>query len=103
MRRITSGWVRFQTSGGSPNWRPLANSIVPIAPSAMIGSALGEQVAELLAGLAAVDGAARGGVGETVVVDRLEHCRLGRLGRRGTRCLGHVDVGCPCLDDSRRR
>ena len=37
MRRMTSGWVRFQTSGGSPNWRPFANSIVPIAPSARIG------------------------------------------------------------------
>ena len=36
MRRMTSGWARFQTSGGSPNWRPLAKSIVPIAPSATI-------------------------------------------------------------------
>ena len=32
---MTSGFERFQTSGGSPNIRPLANSIVPIAPSAM--------------------------------------------------------------------
>ena len=33
---MMSGFDRFQTSGGSPNIRPLANSIVPIAPSAMI-------------------------------------------------------------------
>jgi hypothetical protein len=33
--RTTSGFERFHTSGGSPNIRPLANSIVPIAPSAM--------------------------------------------------------------------
>src|SRR3954451_6133912 len=38
MRRTTSGCDRFQTSGGSPNWRPAAKSIVPIAPSARIAS-----------------------------------------------------------------
>src|SRR6185369_11538445 len=32
----TRGVDRFQTSGGSPNIRPLAKSIVPIAPSATI-------------------------------------------------------------------
>src|SRR5437868_12730473 len=37
MRRTTSGWLRFHTSGGSPNWRPSANSMVPIAPSASTG------------------------------------------------------------------
>src|SRR3954469_14610212 len=34
---MTSGWARFQVSGGSPNWSPLAKSIVPMAPSAMTG------------------------------------------------------------------
>src|SRR5215207_1574727 len=34
---MISGCSRFQTSGGSPNSRPLAMSIVPIAPSATMG------------------------------------------------------------------
>ena len=75
---MTSGWARFQTSGGSPNWRPLAKSIVPIAPSATIGPARVEERAELRVRGAAVDRATGLDVREGLPVDGLED-RDGRV------------------------
>ena len=78
---MISGWVRFQTSGGSPNWRPFWNSIVPIAPSAMTGPPLREELAEAGAGRAAVDREAGLAVGERGGIDRGQRLRAAGGGR----------------------
>ena len=91
---MTSGWVRFQTSGGSPNCRPFCEEHRAHRAVGHDRAAVLEELAEAGAGRTAVDREARRTVRERGGIDRPRGARRRAPQRRSARVLASRGSGC---------